>query len=305
MMEPDAPTLEAPESGPNAGAPEPPRTEGSGVDTPSSSNEAPPLLPPIEPMPAPSPPGEEGLPEPPSGPTDSDPSPPPPPPVAEPEAARACRDIADPLLLDFEQTNGADQAFFGDFSSVFSGGTFVYPELGAAAAPGVDAIGLASDSSQGDWHVSGLVAQTSGFGLFFDCEVLDASRFAGIAFRVQGELAAGAELTFFVGTAGNEVSRAWRIENGNAAAEPSFGRCTPAASEFDGSCRAARVVLPVTSEAVDVLVPFGALAGGSPEPGSNPAEITTLQWSLPAADAAGEPYAVDLRIDDIRFVEAE
>ena len=100
--------------------------------------------------------------------------------------------------------------------------------------------------SEGDWHVSGVVGQTSGFGLFFDCQLLDASRFAGIAFRVQGEIEGGAELTFFIGSAENEVSRAWRLQNGDAAAAPSFGRCTPAATEFDGSCRAARVELPVT-----------------------------------------------------------
>ena len=41
----------------------------------------------------------------------------------------------------------------------------------------------------------------------------------------------------------------------------------------------------------------------------NPAEITAVQWALPVpvvGDAGvNEPYAVDLIIDDIRFVEAQ
>ena len=57
-----------------------------------------------------------------------------------------------------------------------------------------------------------------------------------------------------------------------------------------------------------MTIPFSLLGGGSPEEGLNPAEITTLQWSLPAPAQSGpgsEPYAVDLRIDDIRFIEAD
>jgi len=63
----------------------------------------------------------------------------------------------------------------------------------------------------------------------------------------------------------------------------------------------------VARGAREVFVPFSELGNGSPDPGVNPAEITTIGWALPSptTDPAGrvEPYGVDLRIDDIRFIE--
>ena len=62
------------------------------------------------------------------------------------------------------------------------------------------------------------------------------------------------------------------------------------------------------AQAAEVVIPFADLTDGSPELGLNPAEITTIQWLLPPqldADGAVVPVAVDLRIDQIRFLEAE
>jgi len=304
-------------SGPSPGSPEA-APDGEGA-TPSASEVGPPIdrvdVPPRAPsadLPPAANPADPGGPPEPAQPASSEPGPPqPPPPLPQPPPdpePRVCPDLEQPLLLDFEQTGGATQAFFGDFLSIFSGGTFVYPERSAAAPDDAAlTLGLASDVTGGDWHVSGLVGAPAGLGVFFDCESLDASRFDAIAFRIQGEIEGPAELTFFVGSAGNEVSRAWLVEQGNLDAGPSFGRCTPVAAQFDGSCQAARITLAITNEPEEVVVPFAALAGGSPEPGLNPAEITTLQWSLPPSTlgADGEPYAIDLRIDEIRFVDAE
>lgn len=212
-----------------------------------------------------------------------------------------------PLLLDFEVVTGdTAQALFGDFEAVLSGGTYVYPL--ATSAPGAaEQRGLMSDVTAGDWRISGSVNEQSGFGVFLDCQLLDASRFDGIAFRISGSVGETGSVTLLVGTASNEVSPGWRLENGGADA-PSSGRCTPALHEYDGTCNQARIEVNVSEESREVFVPFAALGGGSPEPGVNPAELTTLAWALPvpAVTPLGNavPYPVDLRLDDIRFVEA-
>lgn len=222
--------------------------------------------------------------------------------------ARVCPAPARPLLLDFEvANNGPGQAVFGDFNSVLSGGTFVYPlTSNAASAAAPAAPGLTSDLTLGEWHIAGSVAEPAGFGLFLACQRLDASLFQGIAFRLTGSLTSAESLTVLVGTAGNEVSRTWLLET-NGSAPASFGRCEPAVSQYDGTCAAPNLAIPVSPEPVDVFVSFAALAGGRPEPGVNPVELTSISWRLPdpAVDETGSvvPYAVDLRLDDIRLVE--
>jgi hypothetical protein len=228
-----------------------------------------------------------------------------------PPEARVCSGMQSPVLLDFEAVTGdGAQALFGDFDAVLSGGTYVYPVAAPVATggpPNAAVRGLVSDVTAGDWRISGSVVEPSGFGVFLDCQLLDASRFAGIAFRIAGNVGNTDALTVLVGTASNEVSSSWRLENGGAE-EPSSGRCTPSFDEYDGTCNAARIDIDVSAESREVFVPFSALGGGSPEPGVNPEEITTLAWSLPTPGVTplgnAMPYVVNLRIDDIRFVEA-
>jgi hypothetical protein len=222
--------------------------------------------------------------------------------------ARDCRAPAQPLLLDFAQVNnGPSQTTFGDFNSVLSGGTYVYPMISGAASPEVPPPpGLTSDVTLGDWHIAGSVVEPAGFGLFLDCQRLDASLFQGVAFRIAGNVASTGSLQFLVGTVGNEVSHAWLLET-NGSAPPSFGRCEPAVSQFDGTCNPPHLAVPVSPEPVDVFVSFATLSGGSPEPRLNPLEVVNIRWTLPdpALDELGNvtPYAVDLRIDDIRLVD--
>ena len=227
--------------------------------------------------------------------------------AAEPNPARVCPAIGQPLLLDFASPgNNPQQGLFGDFTPAsFSGGTFVYPQASGTTTP-VVGLGLVSDVTAGDWRISGFVSQASGFGIFFNCQLVDASRFVGIAFRVQGLIEARQEIELQLGTAGNAVSREWFLARGNTGAATTFGRCSPLESEFDGTCQAARLSIGVTPEGGEVVVSFADLTQGRPEPGINPAEITTLVWTLPQAEGADAgapvPYSVDLRVDDIRFI---
>jgi hypothetical protein len=220
--------------------------------------------------------------------------------------ARECPAPAQALLLDFALVNnGPSQTTFGDFNSVFSGGTYVYPQI--SASPDVPPPpGLTSDVTLGDWHIAGSVVEPAGFGLFLDCQRLDASLFQGVAFRIAGSVASTESLQFLVGTVGNEVSRTWLLET-NGSAPAGFGRCEPAVSQFDGTCNPAHLAVPVSTEPVDVFISFAALTGGNPEPTVNPVELASIRWTLPdpAVDETGSvvPYAVDLHIDDIRFVD--
>ena len=242
-------------------------------------------------------------------------------PVADVNPARVCPAIDQPLLLDFAQAaQDSAQALFGDFSQTFSGGTFVYPagvplagaplagsassDAGSAATP-ASTLGLASDVTGGDWHITGRVVEPVGFGLFFSCQQVDASRFAGVAFRVRGQVGPGSAISLRMRTAGNEVARQWFIETGNGA-PATFGRCFPVSSQYDGTCEPSSVSVLVTPEGSDVLVRFDELGGGRPEPAVNPAELTQVEWALtpPAADAGVvASYDVDLHVDDIRFFE--
>jgi hypothetical protein len=218
--------------------------------------------------------------------------------------ARVCAQPAAPLLLDFEAVpNDPAQGLFGNFQNVLSGGTYFYPARAAAAPEDPTAFGLVSNVAAASWSLTGIVGEPAGFGVFLDCQQLDASAFAGIAFTISGTIEAGGEVTLVVGSAGNDVSRSWFVQNGGSSAA-SFGRCFPVSEEFDGTCQAARVAVPVTAEPREVVVRFADLAGGSPEAGLNPAELTTLAWRLPNAesDAGVAPYSVDLVLDDIRFV---
>jgi hypothetical protein len=117
-------------------------------------------------------------------------------------------------------------------------------------------------------------------------------------------IAGGGQLAVVLGSAANDVARGWFVQNGSNPPGPSFGRCFPASTQFDGSCQGARLPVRFTLEPREVFVPFADLAAGSPEASLNPAELSTVAWQLPVpgGDAGTEPYSVDLVLDDIRFV---
>jgi hypothetical protein len=112
----------------------------------------------------------------------------------------------------------------------------VYPQL-SLIGPGAAPRGLVSDVAAGDWHITGSVIEQSGFGVFLDCQLLDASRFVGLAFSISGDVGNAGSVTLLVGTASNDVSSEWLIENGGDS-EPRSGRCVP--EQTSTTARAAR-----------------------------------------------------------------
>lgn len=212
------------------------------------------------------------------------------------EGAVQCAPPGAPLLLDF-----AAGDTFGDFAATLSGGTYVYPSSGDYA--------LVSDFSAGDWHISGTVGDYSGFALFLqDCTRIDASAYRGIRFTISGTLEVGTQINFHVGTAADEIASAWFEEQGTPADAPNFGRCRPASTnQYDGTCGEPTVKIPITQSPQVVTVCWDNLRGGVPESGVVAAELTRIGWTLepPAGleEGAVEAYAIDLRVDDVSFVE--
>jgi hypothetical protein len=214
----------------------------------------------------------------------------------------ACPKAMTALLTDFTQVDGGGLGNFGAVGSTFAGGTFQFPDA------------ITSDFSMDNWHVSGMVTDYAAFALFFqDCNEVDASMFKGISFTVKGTIPSPMTpntLNFQVGTAADDISTEWlstHVDAG-AATMPTFGRCTPTSSnQYDGSCGSPSFTVPVTDTATKISIMWADLKGGKPTATVDPHEITSVIWGIPAPAGAGSatitPYAIDVTIDDLSFIE--
>jgi hypothetical protein len=206
--------------------------------------------------------------------------------------------VADANVLDFTSLQGAAATFM-------YGGTFIYPDAGLQA----DLKGLTSDISTGNWHVTGLVRNYSGIGLYLSCK-LDLSAFTGIQFDVSGMFTAtgmgdggvpAASLTLNVGDAPTDVDTA------HNAMPPSWGTCVPATgNQYDGTCQSASKALPLTTSVTTQMVRWSDLTGGKKVGGSNlspdPTQITSIAWVLPWSGDGSAQYMVDITVDNIKFM---
>jgi hypothetical protein len=194
-----------------------------------------------------------------------------------------------------------------------SGGTFAYPNAAG------DPYAVSSDGSTGEWHVSGNIGNYSGFGLYLTrgqatpdgCNGIDASAYAGISFTIRGSVAMGGSLTMNVSTAEDDISHLWLNANGNPLpsppSPPNFGTCIPAMNKYDGSCSSPAFTVPVTETETTVAILWDQFNGGRPRADVNPEEITGIRWIFPTPLGAGTatptPYAADVYIDDLTFIE--
>ncbi len=219
---------------------------------------------------------------------------------AAPEGAVACPDPTAALITDFtlaEDATETAQITWGDFTDTFSGGTLVYPDS------------LGSDMTSGAWHVSGEVADYTGFGFYFSvpsgsCGLIDASAFSGLSFTVSGTLPEGRALTMWVSTAATTVSTDWYLAHDITDKEPGFGRCEPAGdNEYDGTCDNAKAEIPVSASATTVSLDWTDFTGGKPAGALNPAEITGFGFFFTWGGDADAAYEVDVTVDDLSFIE--
>jgi len=217
--------------------------------------------------------------------------------TGDPNPLLGCAPLTQPSISDFTNSPGgsASSVSFG-MDAAFQGGTYFYSSSGS----------LSSSMVEDNWHLSGTVDTNSGFGLYSNaCQPpFDSAAFLGIAFNLWGHIDGDQPLVFFVESAAQQVSSSWvnanKADPADPDAPPNSGRCSPATSRYDGSCREPRVLLTVTSEPVAVVLPWADFVGGSPEAAVDPRELTAIAWSLPAP--GDTPYGVDLHIDDLRFV---
>jgi hypothetical protein len=219
------------------------------------------------------------------------------------------------LITDFTYTptkadgtaSSTTQVDFGDYTSSYSGGTFIYPTTGTYP--------LTSDVTQSNWHITGTVGDYSGFAFFNGgCTKIDASAFKGISFVISGSVATGTTtantVTLTVGTAANDITGEWLNAHKAAATDAdvyNFGRCTPAsANKYDGTCGSPSKTFAVTSSPTTVTVLWADLTGGKPQAGVTPSELTSIGFFVPPPVGVGtasvSTYAVDITLDDMQFV---
>ena len=213
-----------------------------------------------------------------------------------------CLQITAPLITDFSTAadagTAASQASFGDFKTTFSGGTYTYPD------PTATAPGLTSDISRNNWHISGTVANYSGFGLYFSvsygkaCALFDASAFKGISMTISGSVPAG-DLIMNVGTVEDTISTAWSVAN-ESPPTASLGTCSPPGSnKYDGTCASPSVNIPVTATPTPVKILWADLTGGKPNASVTSSQLTGIAFYFNWSTGS---YPVDVTIDDLSFI---
>ncbi|HET6149689.1 MAG TPA: hypothetical protein VFH68_19280 [Polyangia bacterium] len=197
-------------------------------------------------------------------------------------------------ILDFNDVApGATQAAFGQYGATFSGGTYVYPASAGPADAGN--VGLTSDFSGGNWHITGLVGTYSGFGLYLACKS-NVAAFTGLAFDVAGTFmasdgsadAAGLAPRFSMGIS----IPADELDSAHSTNAPTWGTCT-------ANCASPTRVVLFGSTNATVTTPWTSFAGGTPVNSVTPAEILAIFFTLPWNGST--QYLVDLTIDNIRF----
>jgi len=215
---------------------------------------------------------------------------------------------ADMTILDFNGvTAGATQASFGGYmaGAQYGGGTFIYPDKSMAA----DGMGLSNIFDGMNWHITGLVKDYAGFGLYLT-STSDVSMFGGIQFDISGTFTAAGDggvaptgqATMTVGDVAHDVDTLHRTDG-----KTSCGTCAPTTSQYDGTCAEPTKVIPLTSTTVTQMIHWNDLTGGKRPPqfsgeSPNPASITSVSWVLPWSGTGSAQYTVDITVDNIKYM---
>ncbi len=193
-----------------------------------------------------------------------------------------------PVIIDFSHVDPTSMMLdgnFGDYSpGTLAGGTFVYPEVA----------GLVASFADLDWHITGRVANYSGFGFWLSSNppppLLDASDYKGLSFKLSGDAGAGGTVMLWLSIAPNLVPS-------TDATKPDCGLCTAGAS----GCKNFEVSIPVSATAGTVVtVPWADFKGGAPVAAVDPTQITGFGFYVPWTQ--GTDFDVDLVVDDFGFI---
>jgi hypothetical protein len=195
----------------------------------------------------------------------------------------ACAGVRPPsaAITDFSGTD--PQGTWGDISTGFYGGTYVYSGTNANGGPDLTAL---ADVTAKTFRVTGRVSTYSGFGIWFG-RCTNAAKYRGLSFKLTGTLGGGS-LVFYV-----TVNETTPIDPINM-----IGSCpfTSEQTKFVECINPGKGVSP--SGTVTIL--WNELTGSKPRP-VDPEQIVGLQWGLIWAPGLA-PYSVDLTLDDVAFV---
>ncbi len=219
--------------------------------------------------------------------------------------ATTCATPTTPLITDFTYTPTdagivPTEISFGNFTTTFSGGTYIYPDSASVPQPA-----LTSNITASNWHITGTVGTYSGLGMYWNaCALLDASTFKGISMTVSGSVPAPNTLNLSVSTAEDTISTAWYAKNTvpPATVTATFGTCNPPGNnQYDGTCTGPSAAIPVTATPTKVTIPWANLTGGKPQLGVTPSKLTGMSFYF-TWSGTGVAYPVDVTIDDLSFV---
>jgi hypothetical protein len=214
---------------------------------------------------------------------------------------------ADMTILDFNAVAaGSTQATFGGYMQgvEYGGGTYIYPNAAMAA----DQMGLSNTFDGMNWHITGLVKDYAGFGLYL-ASTSNVSMFGGMSFDISGTVTmvgTAAPPTLSANMSITDVAHA--VDSLHTAdGSMTCGTCAPTSSQYDGTCASPAKVIPITATSVTQTVHWTDLTGGKRPPSftgesPNPMSITAIAWALPWSGPTSAPYMVDLVIDNIKYI---
>jgi hypothetical protein len=218
----------------------------------------------------------------------------------------AAATATDMTILDFNTAiaAGMTPSFGGYMAGTYGGGTYDYPDKAMSA----DAMGLTSTFDGMTWHITGLVRDYSGFGLYLT-SITDASMFGGLSFDISGTFTAAGDagaptmmVTMTVSDVAHDVDSLHTADG-----SMTCGTCAPTSSQYDGTCAAPSKVIPITATATTQTVHWTDLTGGKRPPSftgesPNPAKLSAIAWALPWNGAGSALYTVDITIDNIKYI---
>jgi len=199
-----------------------------------------------------------------------------------------CSGVVPPsaAITDFTDLMPAAEPLWGatPAAGAFYGGLISY---GAAGAIPV------TDVTGNDLRVTGTIKDYSGAGLYM-AFCTDASRFAGVRFKISGDAGPAKSVLFYVLTNSNFYPDSVAMK----------GVCqASAANKFIDCVSPSYSVTGIGAEKL-VEVTWDKLNNGKPVSAATTdgKDIIGLQWSFPWT-AATMPYDVDLVIDDVEFID--
>lgn len=219
--------------------------------------------------------------------------------AAAPAPVCAALSPSSPTIATFDGALPVAFAAWGTAPLV--GGTYVFPAC--KTAPPEPSDPLFEDYSANNWHITGMVGDYSGFGIWWVLQAgaaggypmyangpLDASAYAGIQFDISGNPGPLGAITLLVMSTNQQILS-------TTAAAPNCGTCGSDAGRCNVTSTAS--VASLTSTPRTLQVRWSDLTTNGPL--LDPSRLVEIVWSFPWI-SGGTPYPVDVTIDNVQFI---